>query len=208
MNSTNEPTLNEVFLNVRKAYRLLHDYQSMVRDAVRYISAQLDIPLVGGRARFADDARAGYRYLDMSSWDWLPMMGCEFMCLKTLGENEFLSLSYFIISDTGFIEGDDKMDDKENISDYEKADKSSSKFAFILRKTHWGTPLPFMENKVQMRNFIKEGGSLPDDLDKEGYVGKCYDMSCLASESEADKVVSDILVFAKAKSWPLERKKK
>jgi hypothetical protein len=41
MNSTHEP-IDEVFLNVRKAYRLLHDFQRMVRDAVSYIGAQLD----------------------------------------------------------------------------------------------------------------------------------------------------------------------
>jgi hypothetical protein len=65
-----------------------------------------------------------------------------------------------------------------------------------------------MKDKVKMLNFIKEGGSLPDDLDKKGYVGKCYDMSCLASQDGANKVVKDIIDSAKKMSWPLELKKK
>jgi hypothetical protein len=179
----------------------------MVRDAIRYISDQLDITVSGGRAKFAGDALAGYRYLKQSSWDWLPMVGCEFMCLKTIGQEEYLSLSYFIISDTGFIEGDAQVNEKENVSAYKNAADSSTKFVFILRKTHWGEPLPFMEDKVQMKNFIKEGAGLPNELIKTGVVGKCYDMSCLASESSADKIVSDIIEAAKQKSWPLGLKK-
>jgi len=206
MNSANEPTMNDAFLNVRKAYRLLHDYQCMVRDAVRYIGSQLDISYNGGWSKFAGETRSGYTKLDQSSWDWLPMMGCEFHFVKRLGDAEWLSFSFFIISDTGFLEGEAEVNDKEDLSAYEKAAESSTKFAFILRKEHWNR-FPFMENKVQMRNFIKEGGSLPDDLIKVGFVGKCYDISYLTSESEADKVVSDVINAAKEKAWPLERKK-
>jgi len=206
MNSTHE-SINDMFLNVRRAYRLLHDYQGMVRDAVRYISDQLDILEGAGRAKFAGDAIAGYRYLRQPSWDWLPMMACEFHFVKDIGDNEWLSLSLFIISDTGFIEGDERMNDKGNLPvAFATSDLSSSKFAFILRKNHWD-PFPFMEDKVQMRNFIKTGGSLPKDLVETGFVGKCYDMSCLTSEFEADKVVNDVIAFASEKSWPLELKK-
>src|SRR5690242_3337576 len=101
MSSPHEPIPpHDVFLNVRKAYRLLHDYQLMVRDGVGYVLAQLDLDpgAGGGRAKFAGDARAGYRYLSDSSWTWLPMMGWEFFSLKTLGPDELLSLSFFIIS--------------------------------------------------------------------------------------------------------------
>jgi hypothetical protein len=200
MNTTYEPTY-DVLLNVRKAYRLLHDYQCMVRDAVRYISAQLDIPENAGWPQFAGDAIAGYRYLKQPSWDWLPMMGYEFHFVKPDGAG-FLSLSFFIISDTGFIQGDDS--DKEKLSGFAKADESSTKFAFILYKIHH-QPFRFMEDKIQMRNFI-ENGSLPAEL--KDAVGKCYDISCLTSEAEANKVVNDILTKANEKHWPLEHKRR
>lgn len=209
MNSTDKPTHNDVFLNARKAYRLLHDYQRMVLDGVRYIEAQLDIPFAAGWTRFSDDdVRSGYTKLNQSPWDWLPMMWYEFHFVKAI-EKEWLNLSLFIISDTGWIEGDDKANDIDDWSAYIRAEKSSSKFIFILRKTNtWREVLPFMDNKSQMREFIKEGGCLPEDLKQKGFVGKCYNLSCLTSESAANEVVSDIVKSANEKSWLLEHKKK
>jgi hypothetical protein len=206
MNSTHKQ-IDEVLLNVRKAYRLLHDYQRMVLDAVGYIGSQLDISYNGGWSRFAGDARSGYAKLYQSSWDWLPMVFYEFHFVKCLGANDFLSLSFLIISDTGFIEGDDATNDKGNISAFAPVEKSSTKFAFIIRRTHWDR-LEFMEDKVKMRDFIKEGGSLPDDRVTAGFVGKCYDLSCLASEDQANRVADDIVALAKANALPLERVKK
>ena len=202
MNSTHMST-NAVFLNVRKAYRLLHDYQRMVLDAVNHIGAQLDIPYNGGWSKLAGDTRSGWTKLFQSSWDWLAMAFYEFHYVKDLADDQWLSLSFFVISDTGFIQGDG---DKETLSSFTDPELSASRFAFILRKTHW-EPFPFMEDKIQMRNFIKADGSLPKDLIEAGFVGKCYDMSCLTSESEANKVVCDIIAFAKERSWPLELKK-
>jgi hypothetical protein len=215
MNSTDKPTIPDVFLNVRKAYRLLHDYQRMVLDGVRYIEAQLDIPHKGGWTRFFSDeaVKDGNVDLGRSSWEWLPMMWYEFHFLKQIEPEkitpEYLVLSLFIISDTGWIEGDVKVEDIDDPFGYMPAEQSSSKFIFILRKTNeWRENFPFIDKKVQMRDFIKEGGFLPDELLRKGYVGKCYHMSCLTSESEANKVVGDIIDFAKEKSWPLEYKKK
>ena len=208
MNSTNEPTTDDVFLNVRKAYRLLHDYQRMVLDGVRFIDAQLDIRYNGGWTRFSDeDVRSGYTKLDQSSWDWLPMMWYEFHFVKAI-ENEWLNLSLFVFSDTGWIDGDERVFDIDDWSAYVPANHSSSKFIFILRKTNtWRENLPFMDNKVQMRNFIKEGGFLPDDLIQKGFVGKSYPMSCLTNETEANKIIGDIIACANEKSWPLGLKK-
>ena len=210
MNSANEPTNKDVFLNVRKAYRLLHDYQCMVRDAVCYIGAQLDIPYNGEWPRFCrgggidrDSAKLG----GMSSWEFLPMIFCEYHFVKTLGDKEWLSLSFFIISDTGYIEGDENVNDKENTRAYAKAEKSATKFAYILRKSRWNE-FPFMEDKMQMRNFIKTGGSLPEDLINAGFIGKCYDMPCLTSEEEATKIIKELIDIAEARSWPLDLKTK
>jgi hypothetical protein len=208
MNNTYEPTPHDVFLNVRKAYRLLHDYQRMVLDGVRYIEAQLDIQYNGGWRLFTDNAAGtGFTKLDQStdSWDGLPMMWFEFYFVKEI-ESGWLNLSLFIISDTGYIEGEAEVGDTDNWSAFVPAEGSASKFFFILRKTNSWTGrelFPFMNGKLQMRDLIKEGGFLPNDL-----VGKCYDMSCLTSEDEANKVVKDIVSFAKEKSWLLEKRKK
>jgi len=196
---------HDVFLNVRKAYRLLHDYQCMVRDGIGYIGSQFDIGYNGWWPRLPGSAGLDRTKLKISPWDLLEMVFNEFHFVKEIGDNAWLSLSLIVISDSGFIDGDEKVNDKENLSAFAPADVSSTKFAFILRKTHWDH-LHFMDDKVQMRNFIRAGGSLPHELIKREFVGKCYDMTCLTNEAEANKVVSDIIASANERAWPLELK--
>lgn len=198
---------DDVFLNVRKAYRLLHDYQSMVINAMRYIESQLDIPYNGGWSRSEKDIRSGYVKLSQSSWDWLPMSSFEFHFLKPLVPEGWLSLSFFIIGDSGYIEADTSVANKADTTTFAPADKSSTKFAFILRRAHWD-PFPFMKDMIQMRNFIEPYGHLPEDLIEKGFVGRSYDMHCLTSETGVNQIVQDIIDAAMDNSWPLELKKR
>ena len=210
MNSTNKPNSNDVFLNVRKAYRLLHDYQRMVLDAVRYIETQLDIPYRNGFTTFAEYLSSGNTKLDQDSWDWLPMIGYEFNFFKELEEKAYLSLSLFIISDTGWYhyQGGEQDNKGDNLSDFAPPDQSFSKFAFIIGENHPEAHyrFEFMVNKIQMREFLNEN-RLTDDLIQKGFVGKCYPMSCLTSEKEVNKVISEVVAMAKERSWPLDFKK-
>ena len=207
MNSANEQTTNDVYINVRKAYRLLHDYQCMVRDAVRYIEAQLDIPYNAGWAKLIHPAtRDGFAPLTQSGWAWLPMVVYEFHFRKKLENDAWLSLWFLILSDTGWFQGDAKIDNDKNPSAFAPVDQSFTKFAFIMQQTEWDK-LSFMEEKIPMRNFIKEGGCLPNDLIEKGCVGKCYDMSCLDSLEKTEMVIKEIIDFAKKKEWLLDRKK-
>jgi hypothetical protein len=200
MNDAKDPPSHDLFLNVRKAYRLLHDYQCMVLDAIRYIADQIEIEERGGLSRFAGDAKQSSRLLSQPSWDWLPMMAYEFHFANNLGNSVWLSLSFLIFSDTGFIEGVSK--ENSDLAAYKETDKSSTKFAFILYKSY-RLPLSFIEDKLQIKHFITTGGALPD-----GLAGKCYDLSSIACESDADNIVTDVIAVANEKSWPLNLKKK
>ena len=205
----NSPTAipHDLFLNVRKSLRLLHGYQTMVRDAIRYITAQLDIPPNAVWARFADDAKQGTRYFDQSAWDYLPLMYSEFHLVKTVAENSWFSLSFFVISDSGFLQG--RANSKETVSDFAPVEESTTRFAVILRRDHWNH-FYFMSDKAQMWEFIKEGGRLPESVlsqTDKGFVGKSYDLSCLTSEEETNRIVMDLVEIAKAHSFPLGLKK-
>ena len=210
MNSAPKLGPNEVFLNVRKAYRLLHEYQGMVLDAVRYIDSQLNMDGYCAYQLFAAGVFTdGTQILKRPSWVWLPMYNCVFRFWKGLPDDKCLSLSFFVISDTGFIERAEDTSNKERLSDFALPDQSSTKFAFILHKDIWdGQVPPFMSDRSQMKNFMEKNGTLPEDLIKAGIVGKCYDMSCLTSESTADEVIKDVIAFAQANSWPIEYKNK
>lgn len=198
MNVTNGPSPKEVFANVRAAYRLLHDYQRMVLDAVRYIESQFSFDGVNVYQRFSGHFSDGADKIDQSAWDWLPMVLCEVRFWKQL-QNDYLSLSLYVISDTGYVASSDK----EKLSAFAASEESSTMFALIMT-TDWRNELPqFMEDHSQMSDFISKRGSIPDSLIGGGAVGKSYDISCLMSEAEANKIVADILELARSKSWPL-----
>jgi hypothetical protein len=198
MNSANEPTKHDVFLNVRKAYRLLHDYQRMVLDVVRYIREQLSIECYGVHEKFRSVGSWANKALDESSWAWLPMFQGW---VRFYGGR--LDLSLLVISDTGFINAT-QASDEDIVSEFTPPEKSLTKFAFIIHdeatfyKLEW-----FLNDKRQMKSFIDGDGTLPD-----GFVGKCYNMSDLDSMKKADAVINEIIDLARTKSWPLERKNK
>lgn len=204
MNLAYTPYTGDVFTNVRTAYRLLHDYQCMVRDGVSYISGQFDIGYIGCYPLMKHTGLDRTKF-KQSPWDLLMMISCEIRFQKDLGNGNWLVLSFLVISDTVLME----VEDKETLSRILPAGQTFTNFAFIMRKTQW-TPLEErLQNtdSIRLVNFIKEGGALPDELTKAGYVGKCYAMSCLSSELEANRVVADIVAFCNEKSLPLELKK-
>jgi hypothetical protein len=180
----------------------------MVRDAIRYITARLDIPPFYVWARFAGDARGGARAFDQSAWDYLPLMYSEFHLAKMVAENSWFSLSFFVISDTGFLQG--KAKSKEDVAGFASVEESTTRFAVILHRSH-REHLDFMdESKTELWDFVKPDGTLPESVlqqaDKE-FVGKSYDMSFLTSEETANRIVLDLVEIAKAHSFPLGLKK-
>jgi hypothetical protein len=191
MNSKNKP--RDVFLHVRNAYRLLHDYQRMLLDIIRYIRLQLNVSGYVVREKFRNPSWEN-KALDESSWAWLPMFQGWILFWK---ENHSLNLSFLVISDTGFIDAT-QVSDEDVVSDFTPAKESSTKFAFIIHDG-WERLQGFLNDKRQMKTFINGDGNLPD-----GFVGKCYDMSCLTSEFGADKIVKDIIDLAKKNEWPLD----
>lgn len=196
MNAPQSPEIHNVFLNVRKAYRLLHDYQQMVLDAVRYIEGQLDVSVPQGWPKFTNPP-SNFK-LSHSSWNWLQMVCYQFQLNKVLDGRAY-SLFLLVISDTGFFESDEGVG-REDTDKYAEAANSSTKFAFILCRTGtdgWNS-LEFLNDKKAVREFIQPEGHLPQGSGADGLFGKCYEMSCLASEAETDKVVRDIVELAKA----------
>lgn len=203
MNDTS-PTAEDVFLSVRKSYRLLHDYQQMVIDAVRYIGRELDIPEWGAYSHFAagDAVSGGNRELAYSSWAWLPMMHAAFHFTKQLPDTEWMSLSILVLSDTGFIEGDDGGKDKEDTTTFEDVGDSKTQFAFFVYRMHPHRFDTDLFGSGQLYNFLRTGSDLGTSI-----AGKLYNADCLCSESQLNAVIQDILNAARILNVPLDLRK-
>ena len=79
MENLTKQELEKVFIDVRKAYRLLYHYQKRVLDLVKFIGDELDFKYHGGWVKFSEQCpRNGKGALTNSAWEWLPMYYYQF----------------------------------------------------------------------------------------------------------------------------------
>lgn len=204
MNSS--PEIERALLDVRKAYRLLHDYQRMVLDAVDYIGKQFGMSYKGGSPRFSNvSPRIDKGKLDYWAWDWLNMVFYEFY-FRPNGEDDKVSLrfSILLISDTGYFCAEDERLEKTNIAGYLSPDLSSTKVGFVISGPQYDK-FSFTGEKIQMKSFIENDGELPSEYAEKGIYGKCVGLERLASEEETNKLLDELIVFAQDKNVPLKR---
>lgn len=125
-------------LQVRKAYRLLYDYQARVLDLVSYCGSRMKFSYYGGWAQFSDSTpKNGKGYLDLWSWDWLNMYCYQFK-FKTqkLGENT-LDLSIFIVSDDGFYNSLSSTKSRIDVENFAPVEHSKTKLIFVIGYNGW-----------------------------------------------------------------------
>jgi len=117
MNLTNKE-VDAALTDVRKAYRLLYQYQKRVLDVVYYIREKYNMPEFVGAKRFSDPIGKTRRckeeyetvdlkiFRDMWAWDFLYSYEFEYYlgCRNTT--NRQISISVLQISDSGFYESD------------------------------------------------------------------------------------------------------
>ena len=66
--------LNNTLIEVRKAYRLLFDYQDRIKNLVSFIGGHFDFNFVEGYPVFSANAKSGKSVkLEHWAWDWLSM---------------------------------------------------------------------------------------------------------------------------------------
>jgi len=197
--------IEHALLDVRKAYRLLHDYQRMVMDAANYIGKQTSLEWYGGWPKYSDATRQGERVkMNHSAWDWLNMMMFEFHFLRPIDKEKYLRLSILLISDTGFFCAEDETLQKANTHGYIPAERAATKLGFIISGEHW-PDTSFMGNKATMKKFIEENGELPEEWKRLGIIAICVDLSRIASEEETNSLLDEIVAFANKAGIPLNR---
>ncbi|MBU2526819.1 MAG: hypothetical protein KKC03_09490 [Bacteroidetes bacterium] len=179
--------LKNSLIEVRKAYRLLYDYQKKVLDLVQFIGSEYGRSYNGGYSKYCNVApRNGKGSLDQWAWDWLNMYYYEFNFHDVENKSYF---SVLLISDTGFYEAkneDSKFNDKLELEKYTNAERSSTKLAFVygdgiwecdgfLKNDCWEDPEFLLKNQGI---FIKE-----DNLGK--MVFKSYNLEEFSTKKNA-----------------------
>lgn len=204
MTTPNPADVATALLDVRKAYRLLHDYQRMVLNAMGHIESQLGFRYQGGYSKFSNVApRDGKGALDCWAWDWLNMMLYEF---HFRNDAKRLRMSIVLISDTGYFQEDNslKHEDRTAVSKFASPERSRTMIGFVVSAKDWPN-MAFIGDRESMRAFINEGGKLPPALLAKGLLGRCYDLSCIITKDSTDAMLDDLIKAANLAGIPLER---
>lgn len=185
--------IEQTLLDVRRSYRLLHDYQRVVLDSVNYIGKRLEMNYAGGWPKFSGAApKAGGGRLDNWAWDWLNMVFYEFHFHKELEDGEELRLSIFLISDSGYFSSQKDNVHKTEVVGFAPPESSLSKVGFIFSANGWPVNIGFLNREEDIQRFL-ETGNLNSEQAEAGYLARCYDISQLLTEQGADAIINEFL---------------
>jgi len=138
--------LHELFLNVRKAYRLLYEYQNKILKLVKYIGDFYGYSYHGGWAQFSKPCpKNGKGSLNNWAWDWLNMYDYDFhFGIKkekikegNENENEEIRFSIRLISDTGYYDSPREDKNKTKIETFADVENSKTKLILVASNKGW-----------------------------------------------------------------------
>lgn len=134
-----EKELEKALCEVRKAHRLIYEYQRRMQDLTYFIKEKLGFPEYKGVKRFSDPLNNSNSIsVDNWSWDWIYSYVYEYELGEQSYKNNCWQLSIIQITDTGFYDKLKEYGDKEvNVnafepSSFDSANDSKSKLVFYL----------------------------------------------------------------------------
>ncbi|WP_430811622.1 MULTISPECIES: hypothetical protein [unclassified Carboxylicivirga] len=131
--TTVQKDVDEVFLNVRKAYRLLYHYQRRVLDIVQLICSELHFEYENGDPHETKSINHDKKNLNRSAWDFLPLYIYKIQMKPRKVGRKTVSLLIFLQSDSGPYKTDKSLDE---LSAFESVEKSKSRIHFLLCNKH------------------------------------------------------------------------
>jgi hypothetical protein len=147
---------DNVFLDVRRAYRLLYLYQRRVMDLMKFIGNQLSLRYAGGWSHYSSAApKNGKGTLDNWAWDWLNMYQYEFNFASKVIDGKEIRFSVILVSDTAFF--DAELDDECDLKAYPPAENTDTRIVLLAGKDAWhGEFADFWENyKKEAADYVR-----------------------------------------------------
>lgn len=211
--------------NIRKAFRLLYQYQHCIQSLVEYVKSKYGFEnKTVGYKRFSNPIRrttycnktynANLEISGLWAWDYLYSYEFEyFMGSKNINKkvnlsdvDKTVSMSIIQVSDTGFYLKENA--DATNIDTFEKVEKSKSILILICEitdkntRSHWDS-LGFLNDKIQRLSSYEEDSIWEPYGAKTGlgFLAKRYDIEDFCNQSSTDFQLRDFsnLFYEKSK---------
>ena len=186
--------LENSLAEVRKAYRLLYDYQKKVLDLVKFIGSEFGRSYSGGHPQFSNASpRNGKGNLSLWAWDWLNMYYYEFT-FHNPNENNFFSI--ILLSDSGYFDmgKQNTNEERTHIKKFNNAEFSKTKLAFLYGSNGW-----FYEGFLKDGCWVNpENSYVYESEDNSGkMLFKRYNLEEFSNQENTIKVLRDYSNFCK-----------
>lgn len=199
-----ENNIKQSLFEVRKAYRLLFDYQSRILDLMSFIERKIEYTFDGGWSLYSNSSpKNGKGDLKSWSWDWLNMYYYQFYFGERPKEGKVIRFAIVHMADSGFFENDNEHGEKIHLKKYNKAENSKSNLIFVIGSDMWNWGENWNEKifttAPQGQKSNKEGGQL---------IFKSYDLAKFATEELAIATLKDFEEYSKSFNIPFTIKER
>ena len=210
--------IDNIFIDVRNAFRLLSRYQKRILNIVNYIREQTPFTDMWGsknwycdeikNRRNSPDKEYAKLKVDKDMWglDFLYGHFFEYYFGTTKKGIHTIEMSLFQVSDDGYFISNDENKHMTDVSSYASSEISHSYIVFnvsIYRTKQSNIWLcdperPEEDCKDFLTRFLESSkDTIITCTDKEYTILKKYEMQRFASQTEADKVITDFAKLVK-----------
>lgn len=210
--------IDNIFADVRNAFRLLNRYQERVLDIVNYIKEQTPFTRMTGQKWYSNPIKKTQQndyaklnvYHNMWGWDFLYGYIFEYYFDYIEKADKGIEMSIFQISDDGFFISEASNKHMTDIESFAPTDKSHSYLVLNvtiknagkdtelwLADTPYPASTPCKEKESAWKDFLTRflSSSRPDEIIKgpngETTILKKYEMQRFATQQSADDVIRD-----------------
>ena len=197
----NKEELKQSFVEVRKAYRLLYEYQKKILDLMSFIQAYFGLTPKGWWQKFSKKLPKEPKItLNMWAWDWLPMYFSNFGFHK----ND-LRISILLVSDSGYFENDENISfgnyqKKLNLNKFKDVEESTTKLIFIVEKKE--RKFFPKTNNWYYPKFFKKGIT---EEKEDGGLYKICNLDDFHNQQSTEKILEKLSEFAIKNEFELKK---
>jgi hypothetical protein len=201
--------LDEAFVDVRKAYRLLANYQKRVRDLAGFIGEKLGFRFSSAYPMFSGGSPNKEKESDLNrwSWDWLVMYFYQFHFGKKMVGSQELEFAIFVQADTGYFESQLELSFGERQFSEKFKDPNDSKtlIHLVVGYKKWnGTPWWTEEFNESFKG--KESSKVLSD-ENGVLLMKSYELSLFYNEDSTVNQLTDFKDFCSKNGIYIEKEK-
>lgn len=196
-NKITKEQLKNAFCEVRKAHRLVYEYQRRMQDLSWFIKNKLGFPDYKGYKRFsAPLSPRNTIHVDNWSWDWIYSYMYEYNLGTVKSGDLNVSVCLLQISDSGYFKTTLKTKAQTKIETFTEVENSDSLLTFyvVIQKgaseKHWE---PDLETACDLERKVNS----TDDFVEILYPVPLY---CFFDEDATIQILRDFVVFCNEKS--------